>query len=239
MVAFSPGLRCRAFALGKDLNFSDETDDAFAVNTAAGRFAIADGASTSAFAAAWARILATTFVENRNRWSVWLPLARDRWEQECRRDEMPWYLQEQFADGALATLTGVVFRGKRRWRAAAVGDSCLFHVRRERVCRVFPIRAYSDFNQTPALLCSRAEAPGRQTSRLRIEGDWLQGDLMLLATDALSQWFLGQVEDGKEPWRELVALERQDAFTAWISEHRRSNSIRPDDVTVLIIDSLA
>jgi hypothetical protein len=60
---------------------------------------------------------------------------------------------------------------------------------------------------------------------------------MLLATDALSQWFLGQVEDGKKPWQELLALDGQEAFTAWIEENRRSNSIRADDVTLLIIDS--
>src|SRR5262249_8124019 len=112
-------------------------------------------------------------------------------------------------------------------------------VRKERIRRVFPIRGCSDFNQTPALLSSRAEEPGKQTSWLRIKGDWLRGNLMLLATDALSQWFLGQVEHGKEPWRELVALETQDAFTAWIAEHRRSNTIRADDVTLLIIESLA
>jgi hypothetical protein len=238
MVESPPRFGWRALVLGKEPGFPDETEDAFAGNLAAGRFAVADGASASAFAGPWARMLAESFVESDKHWSVWLRRARQRWQKECQHNQLPWYLDEGFADGAFATLTGVTFDERRtRWQATAVGDSCLFHVRGQRLRQAFPIRRRADFNQTPALLGSRAGPRGKRTKRLRVEAAWQKGDVMLLATDALSEWFLGEIESGKEPWTELLALEKRGEFAAWVGARRESRQIAADDVTLLVIES--
>jgi hypothetical protein len=46
-----------SFSLHKDGNRPDEYEDAFAGNPKVGRFAVADGASESSFAALWAKLL--------------------------------------------------------------------------------------------------------------------------------------------------------------------------------------
>jgi hypothetical protein len=58
-------IRWRAFALHKDGNRPDEYEDAYAGNPRVGRFAVADGASESSFAALWAKLLVDGFVATR------------------------------------------------------------------------------------------------------------------------------------------------------------------------------
>ncbi|MGH7226717.1 MAG: hypothetical protein ACRELF_26170, partial [Gemmataceae bacterium] len=57
-----PLLRWHAFHVHKRGNAPDEYEDAFAGDTAKARFAIADGASESSFAAMWAQLLTEGFI---------------------------------------------------------------------------------------------------------------------------------------------------------------------------------
>src|SRR5262245_62740125 len=102
-----PQLRWRGFALPRAGNTADEYEDALDADAEAGRFAVADGASESCFAGAWARLLADGFVRHDGPWPGWLRKARRRWEAEHRSESLPWYLQERFEEGAFATLLGV------------------------------------------------------------------------------------------------------------------------------------
>src|SRR5436190_1734023 len=111
---------CRAFQIAKAGNAASECEDAFAADAAAGRFAVADGASESAFAGEWARLLTASFVERRGPWSSWLPETRERWRQQLEGRPLPWFLEEKFEEGASATLLGVALDRGGRWSAAAV-----------------------------------------------------------------------------------------------------------------------
>jgi hypothetical protein len=223
------------FAVQKAGNGRAEYEDAFAGDAQTGRFAVADGASESAFAATWAELLVEHFVRQRGAWSAWLPSARRRWQEQCERPDVPWYLEEKIAEGAFATFLGVSFRGRDRWQAAAVGDCCLFQVRGDELRRAFPVRRSQDFGNRPDLLCSRSRPGGGKTKRFRLRADWSDGDVLLLATDALAQWFLRNVEEGGKPWNELLGLETQEQFANRIQEMRETKQARNDDATLLVI----
>jgi hypothetical protein len=150
---------------------------------------------------------------------------------------MPWYLEEELSAGAFAAFLGVTFTGRSRWHSGAIGDCCLFLVRGDRLYRAFPIRRSRDFGNHPRLLCSCRQGRTAKVKRSRVTGDWRSGDVMLLATDALAQWFLRNVEDGGEPWKELLGVECQEQFESLIQQTRDQNAIRNDDVTMVVVQS--
>jgi Protein phosphatase 2C len=233
-----PSLVCKAFAVPKAGHRREEYEDAFAADPETGRFAVADGAAESAFAATWANLLVGHYVQQPGPWSQWLPVARQRWQQQCARADMPWYLEEKFEQGAFATFLGVSFRGPDRWRAGAVGDCCLFQVRGSQLRQAFPVGHSATFGNQPALLCSRSTAAGGKVKRVRLEADWCAGDRMLLITDALAQWFLRNVEENRKPWHDLLGMRSQEQFAVRVQALRDAKEIRNDDATLVVIDSV-
>jgi hypothetical protein len=127
------------------------------------------------------------------------------------------------------------------WRALAVGDSCLFCIRAGRLLRSFPLTQSTEFGNQPSLVGSRGrELPGIDRNCEQKGGSWRQGDRFLLATDAIAQWFLGQVEQEAEPAVQVAALlaesNPEEAFAGWTDERRREHVMRNDDVTMVVID---
>jgi hypothetical protein len=228
-------LAWQSFHLPKQGHTLAEYEDAFAGDPEKGRFAVADGASESAFAGIWARILVKGFVQVSGSWSDWLPAARKRWRTKIEGRELPWYAESKFNEGAFATLLGVSFE-KDRWQAEAMGDSCLFQVRGQE-CRVsFPLQQASEFGNRPHLLGSRARGTTQlRTKRQHLQADWHPGDILFLMTDALAQWFLSRLEQRLQPWKDWQDLGTPEQFTAWVDRTRRTGELRNDDVTLLRI----
>lgn len=77
------GVQRRKCAPVQRADSPEEYEDASAVDPAQGRFALADGASESSFAAAWARLLVSGFVACpvpwTRRWTQWLPPLQAEW----------------------------------------------------------------------------------------------------------------------------------------------------------------
>jgi hypothetical protein len=69
-------------------------------------------------------------------------------------------------------------------------------------------------------------------------GMWRKGDTFYLMSDAISCWFLTQVENGRVPSRELQDLTpgKSGNFLSWLAALREQKAIRNDDVTVLRIE---
>jgi hypothetical protein len=134
----------------------------------------------------------------------------------------------------VATHHGFFWRTKKCWQALAVGDSCLFQVRANKLRRAFPLERAGDFSNAPWLLGSRGSTEAIKEKEVRGGGDWIIGDRFWLMTDALAQWFLEQVEAGRQPWEALEPLltdpRPQERFAAWIEELRDSHALRNDDV---------
>jgi hypothetical protein len=251
----------RAFRLPRHGYGLEECQDALAGDIERGRFAIADGAAESPYSALWAHLLVEEFVRQSERlpsWESWLPSLQERWaaaigrppvtllENGWRMEDdggMPWYLEPGLAQGAFATFLGLVIED-HNWYAVAVGDSCLFQVRRDELIRTFPVQRAADFSNAPWLVGSRTspiEVPHK--NGLQQLGDCQSGDRLWLMTDALAQWFLLQAESGGKPWSALEMLwhpagddnSAQQAFFAWIEGQRASRQLRNDDVALLAI----
>src|SRR3954452_15093376 len=119
-------LTWRSFALPKRGHRAEEYEDACAAAPAAGRFAVADGASESSFAGLWARLLVEGFVKEAQKpWeeTSWLQPLHQRWSAEVNGRPLPWYAEMKRQEGAFATLLGFALRRPDHWRAVAVADS--------------------------------------------------------------------------------------------------------------------
>jgi hypothetical protein len=236
-----PPPRWRALRQPKDGHSDAEYEDAWAADPDAGRFAVADGASESAFAGLWARLLVEGFLAagRPRHLAHWLGQARGLWSAEVMGLELPWYAEMKREEGAFATLVGLGL-GAGQWRAVAVGDSCLIRVRKDRQVRAFPLRVFAEFDNQPALIGSRA---GRPLTPRYAAGTLLPGDCLLLMTDALAEWFLRSHETGARPWDELAPLlcegRSEEDFGAWVGDLRGRGALRNDDVTVLSIEPSA
>jgi hypothetical protein len=222
----------RALRAPKGGHSAEEYEDAWSAG--GGRFAVSDGASEASYAALWARLLAEGFVAAPRPWAGlgWLEGPRRAWSAAVDGLDLPWYAEMKREQGAYATLLGLAVR-RGRWRALAVGDSCLIRARPGRPPRAFPLRRAADFGNQPALLGSR---PGPAPTPARARGLCRPGDRLFLMTDALAQWFLRRAEDGGRPADDLARLldGPDDAFGTWV-EQRRGDGLRNDDVTLLAV----
>ena len=248
----------RSFRLPKAGNSPEEYEDASRVvfpqrigvsGRRTARAAVSDGASESAFAREWANVLADAFVDRPPDASAltedsmrdWLASAQEEWRVGIPWDRIPWHGEAKARAGAFATLLGLTVATRagssRRlcWRAVAVGDSCLFVVRDDRLWLSFPLEYAAQFDNSPNLVCSNPDNAADLCENVhRSDGECVAGDTFILASDALACWFLGRSAEGEKPWRTLLALDAS-GWAAWVEEQRREGLMRNDDTTLVII----
>ncbi len=245
----------QVFSLPKHGNTVDEYEDAYAYSTH--RFGIADGATESSFSELWAQGLVKEFIGtppkhirvNPVPLEEWLGPLQKEWHKKVPWDRLPWYAEEKARNGAFSTFLGVeitpaptkfklldLFRTRKgiRWHALAVGDSCFFHVRENGLAKSFPLEKSEQFNSRPLLISSNPKRNGAVWKSIQTcEGDCKPNDLFILATDALSAWFLKEVEAGKKPWTTLTQIKTQNEFVEFV-ECQRKNGMRNDDTTLVL-----
>ena len=254
-------LKVRQFTLPKRGNSEDEYEDACSYSVEACRAAIADGATESSFAEPWARSLVERFVSGEEENSpiqeqlelrCWLAPIQKIWTENIPWKTLSWNAEEKARLGAFAAFLGLQITQQDQtdskgaaaavpkdceWSAVACGDSCLFHVRCGELLRAFPISNSSKFGNNPTLLSSVSAANERAfTEVVRAHGECHEGDLLLLATDALSCWILSECEAGRSPWRMITSLSGDGEFCAFVDHLRELHEIKNDDVTLLIIE---
>lgn len=226
------------FRLAKDGSTSAEYEDAVAWSRRRRRFAVADGASASAFARRWAQLLVRAYASGAlaaDTIESDLAPLQQRWAAEVEQRDLPWYAVEQARRGAFAALVGLNLCLGGGWSALAVGDACLFQVRDEQVHTALPLSDAEAFGNRPLLLGSRATA----NACLRAEGaivagsgTWQPGDTFLLMSDALAASFLAQTRS--LPARQVLAFERTaTGFRRWIRALRSERLLRNDDVSLV------
>lgn len=207
--------------------------------------AVADGATETSFSGLWAGLLARAWrtgdLTPRSLASD-LPALQREWKRAVGSKPLPWYAEEKVGAGAFSSLLGFTIRQTRHgasWSALAVGDSCLYLVRRDRLRVAFPMTRSDEFTNRPQLLSTNPAANGRLTETVRRRsGRCRPGDVFFLMTDALGAWFLRAVEGGEKPWLDLVA-QIDDAgsscFARWVDCLRDARSLRNDDVTAIAV----
>jgi len=217
------------------------------------RCAVADGATETSFSAAWASLLTRRWCEERiglRRFLRSLPELADQWRREVGDAPLPWYAEEKVRAGAFSSLLGLVLHDvtagrdwPSRWEAVAIGDSCLFQLRGDRLITTFPLAHSEDFNSRPFLLGSAspdAEEIGQHLSILG--GEFRVGDVFYLMTDALACWFLRLHEEEGSAVEFIADIREQKRFAGFVQEWRAERDaegrpyLRNDDVTLLRLE---
>jgi hypothetical protein len=210
-------------------------EDAAAVSTEPWpvRAAVADGATESVFARAWATRLVRGFVEDSPTTAAAFRDAvsdcQDEWRAAAteRATDRPWYVAAKAAEGAFAAVLGLSLHPDGRWQAVSVGDCCLFHLRDGTLLRSWPVDTAEAFTNRPALVPSRSDrdVPSPEATT----GSWQPGDRFLLATDAVAAWLMGE---------DLEAVSRLDseAFRDRVAAARDDGALRNDDATLLVLE---
>jgi len=239
--AETPPLAAHVWALPKEGEDREAYEDAARVRTDHWpvRVAVADGATESAFAGAWAERLARGFVEQSATTPEALRDAISEWQVEWhetireRVEAQPWYVAAKVAEGTFAALLGLSLSADGAWRAVSVGDCCLFQVRDGTLVRSWPFGAADAFTNRPALVPSQSTRtlPTPQTAT----GDWTPGDVFLLATDAVAAWLLNPESPfdpgGADAWDATV-------FREAVEQARADETLRNDDATLLVVRSV-
>lgn len=224
------------------------------------RIVVADGASESLLAGRWARRLTSTFgtgkssTRARSSFIATYNVAVDAWakemaEYEAEREErgspIQWFEEPGLAKGAHSTVVVVeIVEGKQgtlsTWKAAAIGDSCLFQVRNEELIASFPLQQEEEFSFNPSLLSSRGgDADIIKRHVCLTNGTWDHEDSFYIVTDALAAWFLQIAHQGGRPWeplRDMNTLDFDLDFESWVNSQRDAGDMHDDDTTLVRVD---
>ncbi len=250
----------QAFKLPKKGNSLEEYEDALEFALEQNRFAIADGATESSYSDRWARSLVKQYIldppfgipPSEDALQLWLLPQQEEWRAGINWETLPWFAEEKAKSGAFAAFLGLEFASAGTlwqrilakampgeelvWNAFAVGDCCLFQVRRDDLLVAFPLDKSEQFSSRPFLLASN---PINNQSALKemkhLDGHCRPGDRFFLASDALAKWMLAQTEAGTPPWTTLEALQTEEEFTTLVDGLRASGALRNDDTTLAVL----
>lgn len=244
-----------AFWLPKAGNTPEEYEDAFwprkSIDRSIPMFrcAVADGATTTSFSRLWAQTLVRAYCRGHlyrcKTFLKHLAPLQQKWKAAVSQKPLPWYAEEKLRQGAFSSLLGLTIRGGQgaeqfQWDALAVGDSCLFQIREDKVITQFPLTCSAQFTNRPALLSSNPASNNRLADHIHLaSGQWQNGDTFYLMTDAIACWFLRAVERGDAPWEILRDLGTENGLNLeeWIARLREQGRLSNDDVTVLRVDA--
>ena len=232
-------LRASAVSVPKVSAAAGENEDAHAIDAATGYVAVADGASASFRAADWAQALCASFLAQRPLdgpgSSSWIGAATTAFGRVAS-DGADWWSADAAQRGAHAAFIGLAVQHVEQgliWRATAVGDCVLVHLRPDGdgppIVTAFPIDHSASFPQNPALLSSAVDAHPPVRS---IDGTASVGDAWLLMSDEIARWALRRYEGGEPVW--AVLARGSDAQVRALIDRARSDAgVADDDMTVL------
>jgi hypothetical protein len=234
-------LRSELFRLPKAGSTPAEYEDGAARSSHHGRFAVADGASASAFARLWAHLLVRAYAAGRLSHPSLesdLQAVQSRWAANVDTRPLPWYAAEQARRGAFAALLGLSLECSGAWTALSVGDCCLFQLRGAALQVAFPLCDPEAFDNRPFLIGSRPASNLRLRdcgAILQLHGTWQPGDTFLLMSDALAAAFLRLCLRSTDvlPLTMLDFAHTASGFRRWIHALRTERMLRNDDVTLL------
>jgi hypothetical protein len=228
----------RTFWCPKLGNSPTEWEDAFAVDSETGTATICDGASEGIFCRVWADLLARRATAERPDFSdgetfaKWVASCRTGWREAIQYPNLRWSQQHR-VDSVGAATTMLNFRvgepdgtGVRPWRAAAVGDACLFWIRDGRLLATFPVAARDQFGSAPSLIRSD---PAYEAGTVIAEGNCQAEDKFLLATDAVAARLFAERD-----WRRYEQLPESE-WLAEMDSARQSGEMVNDDWTLIVL----
>jgi hypothetical protein len=242
-------LDVQQFLLPKSGADASECEDAIGVNLGALRFAVADGATEAFDSRNWARRLAERWVLDEppslsvETFRAWVAAQGEWLQASWQGRELSWYAEEKARAGSFAAFVGVQFEvgsagAAPRWRAVALGDSCLIQLRAGAICKALPLNDYQNFTATPVLVPSGALMQAALSRAVVSEGSVEPHDIFLLLSDAASAWYLRLAAEGdglRERFDFLLAAAQNEELTRLFETERSARRMVDDDVAILRI----
>ena len=223
--------------------------DRSAMNLTLGRFAVADGVSQSYLPNLWANILCNSFVKSEmapnDDWigqyavsqlasdcQMWEEQSEEVFENATEEEAFLLSLSQEEYRYAGTTLVGIALKDHSLFYNV-LGDSCLFVYDSDTNNLV----SYSTVNEQYGF----TNRPDFFYSKGKIVGRWKHGKLplkpgyLLLMTDALSDWLTKEFNKDCSLIEKLWALKTHEDFMRIVEEARSKNSMKDDDVALLIM----
>ena len=228
-----------AVTVPKDIERRALNEDAWAVDESVTRAAMSDGASESFDSRAWATLLVNAYIADPAFSQAWLEDVLKAYLATVDYDALSWSKQAAFDRGSFATLIAIEVAPNNDVEVLALGDSVAFHLRGKELLASFPYTTPEEFDARPQLLSTVAASnafitePGffiRNTSRTwQVQA----GDILLLATDAVSQWALRERLPDQDALSFLCLVASLEDFESEVLALRRQSRIRVDDSTLI------
>lgn len=170
--------------------------------------------------------------------SAWFQHMQRLWLERAPATFASIFEERKFhQEGSFATLLGCELHLDTEepcWRAVALGDAVLFHVRGGRLIQEFPRIATDGFGIDPDGVSTQPSQLPRMEAGLQFaDGGLADGDQLMLCTDALASWAVHALAEGDEPWATLAAIEDPRAFGALVDDLLVARKLKNDDVTLL------
>jgi hypothetical protein len=258
-------LQVVTFSEVKDGNAPDEWQDGASGGvvgdgTGTARFIVLDGATGAFDAVRWVDQLATSFVPppgadhagprlERAAMRAWFERMQDQWAADVPAFDSDIEREKFRKIGSFATFLGLEITGldgpEPFWRAVALGDTVLFHVRAGRLITAFPPLRAGEFTSNPAGLHTKRSSLDEMSERLLAgSGVLAAGDFLFAATDAMADWMLGAAgRDEAKLWPTLAGLAHPDVFARLVEDQRNEQDgakrMKNDDVTLMRLRVLA
>lgn len=233
-----------AESVPKDGLTSEQCEDQFAISATARVFAVSDGATHSLYARLWAQCLVEHFhVSPTSKiTNDWLRPAMATFFGSIDHSRLPWHALAKLAEGAFATLAGIVVDEEQPvLDGVIVGDSCVLVFSPGIEPKFFPPLQAEDFRLDPNLLSS-IEARNTQSvsSACRIgplELPYGQ-TFVVVMTDAMAYWYLSTASalGTEEALDRFFCLERKQDFEQIVRNARLHEGMKNDDCTLVIVE---
>lgn len=228
----------------------DDCADHIEIDPGRGVLAVADGVGTALYASQWSSRLCAAAMEamparfSAGGLATWLePL---RLEMTDRITAMaagkPWYVAAKAREGASSTLLLGQYEACEeglRLLLWNVGDCNLVQARADGKCFAWPVADPDKFGLRPPQLGSHpAPVEGFRKHRLPVG----EGDLLVIATDAVAKWLLQELfnrtSGERRPWLDDWASRHaasDEAWAAWVEDAREHAALEADDASALVI----
>lgn len=238
----------KAFQTHKRGETKTAIHDRIALDIEKGRFALADGVSNSYLPFLWAEILVDSYISV----SDTRDLAVDKLSQLfinkkeeylARLDKNELVVQkarEKYFKVASSTFLGLEIENNvLRWKL--IGDSCLFILPQDGVCQCYCSNTISvdneghifvDFSENTDQICADGTIAGMwQTGSLELKNGYV-----VMMSDAMSKWFLSELNNEGSPLEKLLALDSEESFEMLVEQEFRLNKLDSDDESVILIE---
>ncbi len=224
----------------KDPQHPELNEDAWQLDDAWQRWALADGASESYDSRAWAHLLVSRYVESPAVGPLWVAEGVREYVSTVDASKLSWSQQGAFERGSFSTLLGIeMAQNGADVEVLAIGDSVALHVRAGRVVNGYPFHTIVDFPDRPKLLSTLTSLnefisePGFMTNNSSRTWAVEPGDVLLLMTDAVAYWALREAGESPSSIEMLLGIVSEAEFEEAVLRLRHERHMKLDDSTLV------